>query len=153
MRYLENKIPPPIVGIIFGFIIWLIAKYSPTLNFNQEIQIAITSLFVIAGFYFCVAGAMLFKKSDTTINPLQPETASSLVKTGVYKISRNPMYVGLTLFLIAWSLYLGSIFGLIGALGFALYLTQFQIKPEEKALTELFGKEFIGYKSKVRRWL
>jgi protein-S-isoprenylcysteine O-methyltransferase Ste14 len=94
-----------------------------------------------------------FRRAQTTITPLKPETASSLVSTGIYGFTRNPMYLGLLTVLIGWAVYLAAPFALFGPLFFWLYIGRFQIVPEERALSALFGDRFTQYTAKVRRWL
>ena len=105
------------------------------------------------GFGFAISGAISFRVAKTTVNPLKPETASSLVTSGVFKYSRNPMYVGLAIILLAWTTYLAVPLGLLAVVGFIAYIQRFQIVPEERALVVLFGNEFEAYQSTVRRWL
>ncbi|WP_210307157.1 methyltransferase family protein [Paenochrobactrum gallinarii] len=91
--------------------------------------------------------------TSSPINPLRPETTSALVTTGIYRYSRNPMYVGFALFLLAFAVLLSSPGALLGVLGFVLYIDRFQILPEEQALNVLFGADFTNYCTQVRRWL
>ena len=102
---------------------------------------------VIAG-----AGVRTIRRADTTLNPLKPETSSALVTSGIYRYTRNPMYLGMATWLLAWSAWLGTPIGLLGAPLFMLYMNQFQIGPEERALRTLFGAEFEAYAARVRRW-
>ncbi|MFQ3324666.1 MAG: protein-S-isoprenylcysteine O-methyltransferase Ste14 [Pseudomonadales bacterium] len=95
---------------------------------------------------------MSFRLAKTTVNPLKPESASSLVVSGVFKISRNPMYVGFALLLLAWCVYLLAPVLLMILLLFMAVITRFQIIPEERAMLKLFGEEFIDYQKAVRRW-
>jgi protein-S-isoprenylcysteine O-methyltransferase Ste14 len=108
---------------------------------------------VSIGVTFCVAGVVSFKIAKTTVNPSKPDQASELVTSGVYRISRNPMYVGFAFILLGWGVWLTSMLAILTIVGFVTYLTQFQIIPEERALTTLFGQQFTDYKAKVRRWL
>ena len=87
------------------------------------------------------------------VNPNKPEQASKLVTSGIYRISRNPMYLGFAFILAGWGVWLSSVWAMLGVIGFIGYLTLFQIMPEERALTKLFGDEFTIYKARVRRWL
>ena len=84
---------------------------------------------------------------------MSPEKSSALVCTGIYKYSRNPMYLGMALLLLAWAIYLASAWALLGVLAYVLYITRFQIIPEERVMEKLFGQEYLAYKAKVRRWL
>lgn len=153
MKLLENKIPPPIVTVLFGLVMWGISTATPILEINAAVQSIAILIVVGTGFFFVGSGLFAFKRAKTTMTPMKPETATSLVKSGIYQVSRNPMYVGLTLFLLAWTIYLSAPVALVGALGLVLYMNKFQIEPEERALKQIFGSDFEDYKLNVRRWL
>ena len=103
---------------------------------------------------FSVLGVALFRGAGTTVNPTTPDKVSSLVITGIYRVSRNPMYVGFLLFLVAWGIFLSHLLSLLlFPTIFIVYMNHFQIPQEEKALKRLFGEEFTSYKKEVRRWL
>jgi protein-S-isoprenylcysteine O-methyltransferase Ste14 len=106
-----------------------------------------------AGLGFDLAGLFYFVRARTTINPLKPASTSSLVSSGVYRFTRNPMYLGMLLVLLAWAAFLSSVAALLVAPLFVLYINRFQIIPEERILASKFGAEFAAYKKKVRRWL
>ncbi|KTF10191.1 methyltransferase family protein [Pseudoalteromonas sp. 10-33] len=148
---LNNKIPPVIVVLFFAGIMALIAHYS-VIDFTVFVAYLAASL-VIIGCASCVAGVVSFKLAKTTVNPSKPEQASKLVTSGIYRISRNPMYLGFAFILAGWGVWLSSVWAMLGVVGFIGYLTLFQIMPEERALTKLFGEEFTAYKARVRRWL
>ena len=153
MRALELKIPPPVLALLFAVAMWGISLV--TSRFEISAVLRNTAVFVIAtvGFGFAVSGALAFRRARTTISPVKPEAASSLVTSGVYHFTRNPMYLGLSLVLLAWALFLSSPWTLLGPVAFVLYINRFQIAPEERVLSELFGSAFADYQSKVRRWL
>ena len=153
MNMLKNKIPPPIVAVVFAILMWGISIFAPVVELNLVVRIAVISVLLASGAFFGISGAISFKRAVTTVNPLKPETASSLVSSGIYKFSRNPMYFGLALFLLAWAVFLSSVWVIVGLIGFVLYMNRFQIEPEERALLKLFGSEYADYQSKVRRWL
>ena len=153
MQALENRIPPPIVTALFGLLMWLTARYTPGLAPANSVRVLVALLVLTIGVFFSVAGVLSFRQAQTTVNPLKPETASALVRSGIYQYSRNPMYVGFALLLMAWACYLASPFALFGVLGFVLYMNRFQIRPEERALITLFGSEYSVYQTQVRRWL
>ena len=113
----------------------------------------ILRILIGAGLLFVLAGGISFRRARTTVNPLKPEAASALVTSGIYRYTRNPMYVGFALWLLAWGLYLASPLVLLGVLGFVLYMNRLQIAPEERALGRLFGADFAAYRQRVRRWL
>jgi protein-S-isoprenylcysteine O-methyltransferase Ste14 len=154
MNCLENKIPPPVVGLLFALIIWAISRVTaPLIIFNSQQILVVVVGMLIVGFGFAISGGISFRIAKTTVNPLKPETASALVTSGVYKVTRNPMYVGMAIILLAWTVYLQVPFALFAIVGFIAYIQCFQIVPEERALKMLFGSEFERYQSKVRRWL
>lgn len=153
MHPLENKIPPPIVASLFAAAMWFLSPHVPGITISPSLRIALALAVTTLGAFFCLSGVVSFRRAKTTVNPLKPETASALVSTGIYQYSRNPMYVGFALFLVAVAAYLASPGALLGVLGFVLYMNRFQIASEERALTALFGAEFQAYQARVRRWL
>lgn len=153
MKVLENKIPPPLVGLLIGLGIWGLSTVTPVILLTNTIKSVLVIGFIALGIFFDLAGIISFRRAKTTVNPLKPNTASSLVTSGIYQVTRNPMYVGFVAFLLAWVSFLGSAWGLILIPVYILYIQHFQIAPEERALTALFKEEFIQYKAKVRPWL
>jgi protein-S-isoprenylcysteine O-methyltransferase Ste14 len=110
-------------------------------------------LVAAAGASLDLAGLAHFLRARTTINPLKPANASALVTRGIYRFTRNPMYLGLAMLLLAWALYLSNVAALAVLPLFILYINRFQIAPEERALAARFGAEFADYRARVRRWL
>src|SRR3989442_9289182 len=108
---------------------------------------------VALGLVVGLAGILLFWRARTTINPTKPSATSSLVTSGVFRFTRNPMYLSLLLYLLAWAAYLANWLAFLFLPVFVLYINEFQIKPEERALLSLFGPEYASYKGRVRRWL
>ena len=153
MKVLENRIPPPLVGLLIGLGIWGLSTVTPVILLTNTIKSVLVIGFVSLGIFFDLAGIISFRRAKTTVNPLKPNTASSLVTSGIYQVTRNPMYVGFVAFLLALASFLGSAWGLILIPVYILYIQHFQISPEERALTALFKEEFIQYKAKVRPWL
>ena len=98
-------------------------------------------------------GFIEFRRARTTLNPTRPGTSSSLVKTGIYRRTRNPMYLGFLLMLVGWAISMGNVASFLALPVFVIYLNRFQIEPEERALTSIFGDEFTAYCSDVRRWI
>ena len=148
------KIPPPIVTLIGILLIFLSKDYILILYLHPHLQNTLSFLFLIIGFIIIFSATKEFKKSETTINPMKPETSTSLVTSGIFKYSRNPMYLGLTSILLASCFYFSSLLGIIVYVPlFILYITVFQIIPEEETMKSLFKDEYLGYCSKVRRWI
>ena len=148
---MNNKIPPPIVTLICGLGIYFSSPFFPVyiLSINNILSIFI----LLLGLGILFISAVSFKKHQTTINPLKPEQASSLVISGAFSFSRNPMYLGMVFILISVSIKFNLLGGLLITSIFALFITKFQIIPEEVAMNELFGNEFIDYSKKTRRWI
>ena len=126
---------------------WLV----PALTFPVPSGIA----YALAAVGVLLDGIALFHflRRRTTINPLKPASASALVTGGIYRLTRNPMYLGLATLLTAWAIYLGNLAALAGVPLFILYMNRFQIAPEERALEARFGADYIAYRTRVRRWL
>jgi protein-S-isoprenylcysteine O-methyltransferase Ste14 len=153
MSSLETAIPPPAVAALAALAMWVISLLAPTLQMPAAARVAACAASALGGLFFSVAGVVSFRRAQTTLDPTEPETASSLVSSGIYRVTRNPMYVGLCFVLFAWGVFLSSAWALLGLLAFVLYLGRFQIAPEERALARLFGTEYTAYQAKVRRWL
>ena len=153
MQWLELKIPPPVVAALIAVAMWGISLTAPSLRIPTSTRAAMAITIGLVGVGFSVAGVMSFRRARTTVNPMKPEAASSLVSSGIYRITRNPMYVGLLFGLVAWATFLSSAWALLGPVAFVLFIGRFQIAPEERALSALFGGEYTAYRSRVRRWL
>ncbi|MBO6756296.1 MAG: isoprenylcysteine carboxylmethyltransferase family protein [Roseibium sp.] len=148
------RIPPPVIGLAGGAAIWFAAKAAPALIVSFPGRVIVAGVLVAIAVLIEGGGVWRFIRHKTTVNPLKPDRASSLVVTGVYRFSRNPMYLGLVCLLAAWGVYLGALIAtLIVVAAVVWYLTEFQIKPEEAALEKRFGDPYHAYKQKVRRWL
>lgn len=146
------KIPPVVVFLVFGLLMYLLSRLLAVGYFEFFGRTFLMYfLFGIA----CVIGLWAlfqFFKSKTSVDPTNPSKASILVTNGLYQYSRNPMYLGLLLVLLAWGLYLGNAFNVLLAAGFVMYMNKFQIIPEEETLSGIFGKEYAQYRTLVRRW-
>jgi protein-S-isoprenylcysteine O-methyltransferase Ste14 len=153
MNALEHRIPPPIVVIIFGAGMWLASCYTPLWLPDTVFRLALTALITVVGLAFGGGGLRAFVKAKTTIDPVHVDAASALVTDGVFRISRNPMYVGFALLLTAWAVYLAAPWTLLGVATFVLFIRRFQILPEERAMKEKFGLSYEEYRRRVRRWL
>jgi len=150
----ELRIPPPLVGIVIAGAMWFVASsLSPLLHLPATIRLPVAVILVLVGVAIALSGVISFRRAQTTVNPLKPETSTALVSTGIYRVTRNPMYLGMLAVLLAWAAYLSSAWALLGPVAFALYITRFQIIPEERALHSLFGDAFVEYTRRTRRWL
>jgi protein-S-isoprenylcysteine O-methyltransferase Ste14 len=153
MRSLENRIPPPAVVAVLGFLMAVASKFGAVFSFETSASLILCGVFVLSGVGCVVAGFRALRRSNTTINPLQPDQASSLVVIGIYNTTRNPMYVGFASLLFAWAFFLANYLAFVGPIFFILFTNRFQIIPEERALIVRFGDEYGRYLKHVRRWI
>ena len=148
---IKTKFPPPLVALTFGFLINYTKNIFPKIEIKNENFFG--SIMIISGFIIILSAIILFKKYKTTITPLNPSNSTKLITVGIYKFSRNPMYLGLLLVLLGISFMINIIGGFLLIPLFILYLNLFQIIPEENAMVDLFKDEFLDYKKNVRRWI
>tara|TARA_X000000368_G_scaffold44711_1_gene32086 strand:- start:58 stop:504 length:447 start_codon:yes stop_codon:yes gene_type:complete len=148
---MSNKIPPPIVTLFFGLCIYLSRSYFP--EFSSSVLNLFSVISFVVGISVFVAAVSSFKKEKTTVNPISIEKASSLVVNGIFNYSRNPMYLGMSFILLGLAFKFNLIGGLLFTVIFMLFITIFQIKPEEAAMEKLFDQGWKDYIKNVRRWL
>jgi len=153
MRSLENRLPPPIVAVLTSAGMWMLAHWWPLLKFQIPSPLLTGLAVAIVGGLVSGAGAREFKRAKTTVNPLHPERASSVVTAGIYRFTRNPMYLGILLVLLGCFLAFGGVSAVLGLPAFIWYISRFQIAPEERILQAKFGGEYYEYMARVRRWL
>jgi protein-S-isoprenylcysteine O-methyltransferase Ste14 len=153
MPNLQLRIPPPVVAAVAALLMWVIAWALPALRLMLPGRFLFAMAILISGMLIILAGLIEFRRARTSVNPLKPETASSLVVEGVYGLTRNPMYLGLAVILIAWAVLLANAISLVVVPFFIVYMNRFQIVPEEKVLNLLFETKFKRYRTQVRRWL
>ena len=156
-RWYEHKIPPPAIDVAAAGLMWWLARAVPAaqlwppgawpLGLGAALGIA------LAGGLIALAGVLEFHRAHTTVNPMAPQKASALVTSGVYRITRNPMYLGMLLVLAGWALWLGNAAAFVGLPLFVAVLNLLQIAPEERVLRERFGDAFTRYAARVRRWI
>ncbi len=147
---MKTRIPPPVILLGFGIAMWWLAGHASA--YVVSIPILVSAVIAAMGVAVAAAGVLEFSRARTTVNPHRINDASALVMGGVYRWTRNPMYVGLLLVLVAWMLWLGAMSNLVILLLFVVAITELQIKPEEQALAKRFGDEYDAYCRRVRRW-
>jgi protein-S-isoprenylcysteine O-methyltransferase Ste14 len=152
MKALELKIHPPIVLLLCLGLTYGSNHYLPLLAIPSTLS-GLTWYVGFAGVLLALTGIWEFRKAKTTIDPTKPEKVSHLVSGGIYRVTRNPMYLGMQFIIIAVIFNFGNYYCFIALPFFILYITQFQIKPEERIIEGVFGEEYVEYKKKVRRWL
>ncbi len=147
------RVPPPLLALLALVLMWLAAEYLELWQFTGPYQAAIAITLGALGIVIDLVSILAFRRARTTVSPLAPEKASQLVVTGLYRISRNPMYLGLLLILTGAVVWFGSAANVLILMCFVAYITAFQIKPEEERLKRIFGPEYRYYRRQVRRWL
>jgi len=153
MKALELKVPPVAQFVVFVAAMWLLAEYLPALSIEIPARRILVVLFFCLGGIVAVPAIAAFRSADTTVDPRDPAKTSRLVVRGIYRYSRNPMYLGLLLLLIAWAIYLSNALGFAAVPLFVLCMNRLQIRPEEAAMEAQFGAAYRDYRKSVRRWL
>lgn len=148
----KPHVPPVVVLALAAGLMWLAAQAAPAANRPLPARPAIIIAFVAAGTITAAAGIISFRRAKTTVNPLRPEAATALVVSGIYQLTRNPMYLGGLFILLGWAAFLANLLAVSVVPAFVLYLDQFQIVPEERALASQFGPAFAAYCANVHRW-
>ena len=149
---MELRIPPAAVFLVFGGLMWGVARFLPFGDFDFFGRIWLSRILLSIALIISVLALIQFYRARTSVNPHHPERSSKLVTSGIYQFSRNPMYLALLMLLLAFGLRLGNAFNTLTAAGFVYYMNAFQIKPEEKQLLKTFGAAYKQYCSMVRRW-
>lgn len=148
------RIPPLALTVLLAAVMWASDRAWPQYSFEWPSARPVAAAIALAGLVISLLSVASFRRAGTTVNPLRPDGTTALVAQGIYRWSRNPMYLGIVLSLVAWGLYLAHVPALAcGPLAFVVYLDRFQIGPEERALEAKFGEEYRAYKRAVRRWL
>lgn len=147
------RIPPPVQGLFWAGCMWGITKVIPSATLSFPFQSLFALLFLIIGLAIEGSSVLAFFKAHTSLNPIHLEKASKLVTDGFYRVSRNPMYLGMGFLLTAWLFYLGNPINILALMGFVLVMNKIQIKPEEAVLLAKFGNDYQTYQTRTRRWI
>ena len=152
-RGLELKIPPLVVLALAAFAMWLVARATPQLIVIYSGRLAVAIMLALLGVAAIAAGVLAFNRASTTVNPHTPENSANVVTSGIYRFTRNPMYLGMLLMLLGWTAYVANVAAAVLPILFVAYITRFQIVPEERVLSEKFGAPYEAYLGAVRRWM
>lgn len=150
---LELRIPPLLVVVIFAASMAGVTYALPSMSIDIPARTLMAAGFFVLGAVVAGAAVLAFHHHKTTVNPLTPERSSVLVASGIYRLSRNPMYLGFLLGLVGWGVYLANVAAVLLLVLFILYMNRYQIEPEERALLDKFGGRFVEYSAAVRRWV
>lgn len=153
MNRLEHRIPPPFVFLGIGALMWALSRLGPALPLERPWRLALALLLAACGALAIGLGFAAFRQARTTIDPVHIDAATALVVRGVFRYTRNPMYLGFTLGLAGWAVALDTAWALTGPVLFVLFIRRFQIAPEERAMEAKFGDAYLAYKRAVRRWI
>lgn len=150
---LELKVPPLLVALIAAAGMYAASHMFPSLGTVFTGNLKGVAALSLVGASLVIAGVAAFRAHCTTVDPLRPARATTIVRTGIYRFSRNPMYLGFVLILAAWAVLLNTVGALPGLPLFVIYMNRFQIRPEEQILAQRFGSDYLDYTRSVRRWL
>jgi protein-S-isoprenylcysteine O-methyltransferase Ste14 len=150
---LALRLPPLALVVIAAVLMWIVSAVTPKFDFYLPAKYLWAVSLALIGAAICLAGVASFRPAKTTVNPMKPDSTSSLVVSGIYKYTRNPMYVGFALVLMGWAAFLSNLVALAFVPVFIVYIDRFQIRPEEDVLASLFPHEYPTYRAKVRRWV
>lgn len=153
MRVSELRIPPIVLFLMVGGVMWVTAQSGPSFGFTLPARLAAVAVLAATGLVIALLGVGSFRRAKTTVNPLRPEAASTLVVSGIYGLTRNPIYLGLLLLLLGWAVFLANALTFVFPVAYIPLMNRVQILPEERALAAKFGDDFAAYESRVRRWL
>lgn len=146
-------VPPPVIALFMAGLMWAIARFSGFAVIDFPGRVAIAAIFAGAGLAVGAVSVAAFIRARTTVNPHAPERSNALVISGLYRVSRNPMYLGMAMILVGIAFYLAAPLALLPVAAFVFLIERFQIRPEECALEEKFVEEYRAYKKRVRRWI
>jgi protein-S-isoprenylcysteine O-methyltransferase Ste14 len=150
---LKLKIPPVVVFLICIGLMWGINHFIPNQTLLFEYRKIIVFVLMSLGGVIGILGLLEFARKSTTVNPHKPQNTKNFVRSGVYRFTRNPMYLGLLIVLLSPVFYWGNLLTVISLPVFIWYMNEFQIKPEEEIMEQKFGDDFLEYKKEVRRWV
>ena len=154
MTSLELKVPPDAVALVVAGLMWLASVVTPRVgNIPFGYRASAAAVLALLALLLLVAAKIALARAGTTPDAGRPDKSSRLVTSGVYRFSRNPIYVAMMLVLLAWAAALWSPVSLCVSAAFALYVDRFQIRPEERVLGARFGQDYAEYARRVRRWL
>lgn len=153
MRALELKVPPVVTVLLLGAIMGATAWLMPAWRLALPMSGILAACLAVAGLVIALLGVVACRRAGTTVHPLKPQATSCLVVSGIYRRTRNPMYLGMLLALLGWGVLLANAAALVLAATFVPLMNRLQIGPEERALAARFGADFAAYRATVHRWI
>ena len=150
---MNTRIPPVVQVLLCGVLGWGLSTLAPSPQMGGPWFLFLAAILFGSGFVLLVFAVGAFAREKTTVNPLAPESAETLVTSGLFRFSRNPMYLGFLIMLSAWTIYLSATVNVLFLPLFVVYMNRFQIAPEERFMMQKFGADYEKYMSEVRRWI
>ena len=147
------RVPPLVYLAVFALIAWGLSILLPALDVEWAMMTVLAVGFMATGIFLLLFAVGAFARAGTTVNPIEPGDAETLVTSGLYRFSRNPMYLAMALILIGAAFLVSNLASFLAPALFVCVITMTQIKPEERALKELFGDTFYQYCQRTRRWI
>jgi protein-S-isoprenylcysteine O-methyltransferase Ste14 len=152
MHWLETRVPPPLVLLVLAAAATGIAHLTPGLGLRLPYASIAATLLFLTGLALNLLPKVVFRRARTTANPFRPAATTHLITSGIYEYTRNPMYLGHAMILSGWVVHLGSALALVVVPMFVLYITRFQILPEERVLAATFPR-YEAFCRRSPRWL
>jgi len=153
MSRLELKFPPDLLALTVAGGMWMVSTLTPSLDVPLTYRLPVAAVLFSATVALVTTARVAFARAGTTFNPTSPSRSSHLVTASVYRVTRNPMYLGMLLALIAAAVLFSNLFSLLLSAAFVAYMNRFQIAPEERVLNARFGPAYESYARSVRRWI
>lgn len=153
MDRLELKVPPDVIWVLIAGLMWLVSVLTPRFTLPLPLRVSAAAALSVLGVWLIASARAALAQAHTTWHPMSPRESTSLVTSGVFGVSRNPIYLGMLLVLVAWGLGLSSPAALGLSMVFVPYMDLFQIGPEERSLSAVMGQEYLDYRARVRRWI
>ncbi len=144
-------VPPPLYFLAAFLLGWLLHAVSDDHLGGRPATTWVGVVLLAAGLALDVWATLTFRRARTTVVPYR--RASALVDTGPFAFSRNPMYVGMAMEVVAGALIIDSWWPLVLLVPAIALVTVVVIKPEERLMYEAFGQQYDDYRERVRRWL
>jgi protein-S-isoprenylcysteine O-methyltransferase Ste14 len=150
---LELKIPPDVIWVAVAGLMWLSSRVAVGFGAEAPLRRPLALLLILIGTALIVAARMALERAGTTWHPTEPGRTTVLVTSGVYRLSRNPTYLGMEIVLLSWAVVLASPAAALLSVLFVAYIDRFQIRPEESTLSVSLGAAYSDYVQRVRRWV
>jgi len=153
MSGLEPKVPPDVVWVVVAGLMWLASRVTAGFDAAESLRRPLALMLMAVGTGLIVAARVALDRAGTTWHPTEPGRTTALVTSGAYRLSRNPMYLGMEIVLLGWAVALASPAAALVSVLFVAYIARFQIRPEELALSVSLGQDYRDYSKRVRRWV